>query len=108
MEEPYSHLVGDEQASTADMAGGSSLAGEQLPLNPGEVGVPKRKRSFGTVGSLKPRSLRVNDAAAIYGVSRSTLYKLMKPGGPLRSVKLGGRRLIPVDALEALIAGGAV
>jgi hypothetical protein len=26
--------------------------------------------------------------------------------GTLRSVKVGGRRLIPVEALEALIAGG--
>ena len=36
---------------------------------------------------------------------RSTLYKLMS-AGTLRSVKVGGRRLIPIEALEALIAGG--
>ena len=26
--------------------------------------------------------------------------------GTLRTVKIGGRRLIPVDAIEALLAGG--
>jgi excisionase family DNA binding protein len=52
------------------------------------------------------RALRINEAAAAYGLSRSTLYKLMAPGGPLRSVKVGGRRLIPVEALEALLSTG--
>ena len=54
------------------------------------------------------RAMRVNEAAAAYGLSRATLYKLMARSGAvggLRSVKIGGRRLIPVDALEALIAG---
>lgn len=49
------------------------------------------------------RAFRVKDAAAVYGWSRSTLYKLMKEGA-LRTVKVGGRRLIPRDELEALIA----
>ena len=52
------------------------------------------------------RALRVNEAAAQYGMSRSTIYKIMAEG-TLRTVKIGGRRLIPRDALEALIAGGA-
>ena len=59
--------------------------------------------------STKPdekRALRVNEAAAQYGMSRSTIYKIMAEG-TLRTVKIGGRRLIPRDALEALIAGGA-
>jgi excisionase family DNA binding protein len=51
------------------------------------------------------RAYQVNEATTAYRLSRSTLYKLMS-AGTLRSVKVGGRRLIPVEALEALIAGG--
>ncbi len=52
------------------------------------------------------RAYQVNEAAAAYRLSRSTLYSLMATG-KLRSVKTGGRRLIPVDAMEALLAEGA-
>ena len=52
------------------------------------------------------RAFHVKDAAKAYGWSRSTLYKLMKDG-TLKSVRVGGRRLIPRDALEALLNGGA-
>ncbi len=52
------------------------------------------------------RAYQVNEAAAAYRLSRSTLYSLMATG-KLRSVKIGGRRLIPVDAIEALLAEGA-
>jgi excisionase family DNA binding protein len=51
------------------------------------------------------RAYHVNDAAARYGISRSTIYSLIALG-TLPSVKIGGRRLIPRDALEALIATG--
>jgi len=52
------------------------------------------------------RALRVNEAAALYGISRSTIYVLMARG-TLRKVKIAGRRLVPRDAIEALISGGA-
>lgn len=52
------------------------------------------------------RALHVNEAAALYGISRSTIYVLMARG-TLRTVKIAGRRLVPRDAIEALIAGGA-
>jgi len=52
------------------------------------------------------RAYQVNEAAAAYRLSRSTLYKLIATG-KLRTVKVGGRRLIPVDAMEALLAEGA-
>lgn len=51
------------------------------------------------------RAFHVKEAACVYGWSRSTLYKMMK-AGTLRTVKIGGRRLIPRDALEALISEG--
>jgi len=59
--------------------------------------------------SKKPaekRALRVNDFCSAYGVSRTTTYDLMKKG-KLRTVLIGGRRLIPVEAAEALLSGGA-
>lgn len=51
------------------------------------------------------RAYQVDEAVAAYRLSRSTLYKLMAIG-KLRTVKIGGRRLIPVDAIEALLDGG--
>ena len=52
------------------------------------------------------RALRPKEAAATYGVSRTLIYEWMKTGR-LASVKLRGARLIPVDALEAMLAGGS-
>jgi len=49
---------------------------------------------------------RVNDAAKVAGLSRSSLYCLMGDG-KLRSVLVGGRRLIPADALRDLLRGAA-
>ena len=45
---------------------------------------------------------RINDAATISGLGRSSLYKLMN-SGQLRSVLVAGRRLIPADALRDLL-----
>ena len=58
-----------------------------------------------SVSNNDKRALRINEAAALYGLSRSSLYVLMARG-TLRSVKVGARRLVPRDALESLIAGG--
>lgn len=55
--------------------------------------------------TIERRALRVNDFCRAYGVSRSTVYKLMK-ANKLRTVLVAGRRLIPADAAEALLAGG--
>jgi excisionase family DNA binding protein len=49
------------------------------------------------------RALRVREAIAAYRISKTKLYELMKTGR-LATVKVGGSRLIPVDALEALLA----
>ena len=49
-------------------------------------------------------TLRLDEAQAVSGLSRSTLYELIK-SGHLRAVKVAGRRLIPRDALEALLLG---
>lgn len=55
--------------------------------------------------SNERRVYQVDEAVAVCRLSRSTLYKLMA-SKVLRSVKVGGRRLIPVEAIETLIAAG--
>ena len=49
---------------------------------------------------------RVNDAAKVAGLSRSSLYLLIGEG-TLKSVLVAGRRLIPADALRDLLRGAA-
>ena len=49
---------------------------------------------------------RINDAVRISGLSRSSLYALIAEQ-KLKSIKVGGRRLIPVDALRGLLQGTA-
>jgi excisionase family DNA binding protein len=51
-----------------------------------------------------PRCLRVDDAARVLNVGRSTVYDLIR-SGRLRSIKIGRRRLVPREALDAFIAG---
>ncbi len=51
------------------------------------------------------RAFRVNDAAQSYSISRATIYRLLK-ANELRAVKIGGRRLILREDLEALVTGG--
>jgi excisionase family DNA binding protein len=51
-------------------------------------------------------ALRVRDASVAVGLSRSTLCKLMATG-KLRSTKIGGRRLILREDLQALLEAGA-
>jgi excisionase family DNA binding protein len=55
---------------------------------------------------LPPITYRVDDAVAVSGLSRATLYKLIA-GGQLSSVRVAGRRLIPADALRDLLRGAA-
>jgi excisionase family DNA binding protein len=51
------------------------------------------------------RALSIRETVARYSIGRSTIYELIKQG-KLRSVKIAGKRLVPVDAIEALISGG--
>jgi excisionase family DNA binding protein len=46
------------------------------------------------------------EAALMLGISRAALYQLLM-SGDLRSVKVGGRRLVSVAAIVALIDGEA-
>ena len=49
------------------------------------------------------RFATVRDTAGLLGVSPRTVWVMLE-NGELRSVKLRGRRLIPVAAIEELIA----
>jgi excisionase family DNA binding protein len=48
------------------------------------------------------RALKLNDFCTAYGPSRSTVYSWIR-AGRLPDLKIGGTRLIPVDAAEALL-----
>ena len=52
---------------------------------------------------MERKSLRPAEAARLLGVSRETVYVLMR-SGQLRSVRLGRARLIPVAALDELLS----
>lgn len=56
-----------------------------------------------TIEKLQRRFLSVRDFAAAYGISRSLAYKLMAEGR-LSFVKVGSRRLIPLECAEAWAA----
>ena len=49
------------------------------------------------------RAYRVNELCVAFGLGRTKTYDLIK-AGKLRTVWVGGRRLIPRDAAEMLIA----
>jgi len=51
------------------------------------------------------RAYRIKDFCTAYGLSRTTVYKLIADG-TLKTVRIGGRRLVPVDAAEALLSIG--
>lgn len=53
-----------------------------------------------------PLALSIANAVRVSGLGRSTLYNLMNDGR-LKSVKIGGRRLIPFAELERLVRDGA-
>jgi excisionase family DNA binding protein len=48
------------------------------------------------------QALTMGEAASLIGLSVSYLYILMQRG-ELRTVKIGGRRLVPRDALDELL-----
>ncbi|MGH9107291.1 MAG: helix-turn-helix domain-containing protein [Acidimicrobiales bacterium] len=51
----------------------------------------------------QPRAVSVEVAARLLGLSRSSLYELLERGA-LRSVKVGGRRLVPVAAIDDFLS----
>ena len=56
--------------------------------------------------SHTPLAYSIREAAQVSSLSRSTIYVHIT-NGTLRSFKVGGRRVIPANALEALLEGRA-
>jgi excisionase family DNA binding protein len=56
------------------------------------------------VAPIERRALRIKDAAKVYGIGRSTIYKLMSEG-KLATAKIGGRRVVLCDSADALLRG---
>jgi excisionase family DNA binding protein len=52
---------------------------------------------------VEKRAFRIDEFCAAYGLGRTTTYELIK-AGKLRSILVGGRRLIHKDAAEALFS----
>jgi excisionase family DNA binding protein len=50
----------------------------------------------------EPLALRINDAARVVGISRSSIYNLIREGR-LRSIKVAGVRLVLKDELLGLL-----
>jgi excisionase family DNA binding protein len=51
-----------------------------------------------------PRLLAIKQAIYEMGISRTAIYQLIKEG-KLKTVKIGRRRLVPIEAIEDLVAG---
>jgi excisionase family DNA binding protein len=51
-----------------------------------------------------PRLLAIKQAIYELGISRTALYELIE-AGRLKTVKIGRRRLVPIEAIDELIAG---
>jgi excisionase family DNA binding protein len=51
-----------------------------------------------------PRLLAIKQVIYELGISRTALYELIN-AGKLKTVKIGRRRLVPIEAIEELIAG---
>jgi excisionase family DNA binding protein len=55
---------------------------------------------------LQRRVLSIREAQHVTDLSQATIYRLIV-AGKLTTVKVGARRLIPIEAIEALLSGGA-
>lgn len=51
------------------------------------------------------RTMSVTKAARVLGISRTTAYECVR-SGDIPSVRLGGRIVVPTQAVERLLAGG--
>ena len=54
--------------------------------------------------AAKPLAYQVNSFCELLGIGRTTFYNLVK-AGQLRSVLIGGRRVVPASEADRLLAG---
>jgi hypothetical protein len=79
------------------------MSSPALPANSSHTAKERRAPLLPTSAVL---TYTINDAVAVSGLGRSSLYKLMN-SGQLRSVLVAGRRLVPAEALRELMQGAA-
>lgn len=58
-----------------------------------------------TTSKIEPRALRISDFCRLYGIGRTSAYKLMA-SGKLATVRIGKRRLVLRDSAEQLLSTG--
>ena len=63
-----------------------------------------KEREYMTDRTEQPLLLKVEETALLLNVSRTRIYYLLRDGS-LKSVKVGGRRLIPRQAIESFVLG---
>ena len=56
--------------------------------------------------SVQRRTYTVNEVATILGIGRNTAYEVCR-NGDIPTIRVGGRILIPRDAIEDLLASAA-
>lgn len=66
--------------------------------------VQEKSKTKATKADAPRRAYTINEFVAAFRISRATVYRLIR-NGSLRATLLAGRRVIPVDAAEALLAG---
>jgi excisionase family DNA binding protein len=66
--------------------------------------MPKTQHPNTDSENALPRLLSIRQAARVLGVCRTVVYELIRDG-ELKSIKIGRRRLISSDAVDAFIAG---
>jgi excisionase family DNA binding protein len=59
-----------------------------------------------TLQKQERRALSIRETAQACGLSRSTIYRLIEQK-KLATLKLGSRRLVRPEAIDALLDGGA-
>jgi excisionase family DNA binding protein len=65
----------------------------------------------GLAGQVSPYeqrlAVRINDAAAMLGISRSSIYELIAEG-KLKSALIAGRRVIPMSECQRLLSESTI
>jgi excisionase family DNA binding protein len=98
---PYALAIGDRSMRDED----STTRQENLTANRGgdrRSTAPPSLRP----PALLPKARVVNDTCAALGISRALFYKL-RAQGKIRTIKIGGRTLVPESELDRLAREGA-
>jgi excisionase family DNA binding protein len=66
--------------------------------------MPTADHTKSPIARATPRLLAIKQAVYELGISRTALYELINDG-KLKTVKIGRRRLVPLEAIDELVAG---